>query len=236
MWQRLRAARHYADKTQADVAKVLGVSRAAIALHESRDPNIRTRPTAEQVMAISKLTGVPAEFLMSDLVNPDDVWKYADRATTGQHSPQVVQAVAPHTQQMILPSDTGPQDRLVKGFWAAVEFHVVSQNPSKASCFAQQIDAGGVDLRADYVSGKVVALFTAVPTSNLKAFITTTAGTILLIERAMHKPMHKHILLWSQAPVENVPAIAEAAQRAFGVQAHFVTSVEQAATLLTSLE
>lgn len=238
LWQRLRAARAYADKTQLDVAKILGVSRAAVALHESRDPSIRTRPTAEQVMAISKITGVPAEFLMSDLVAPDDVWKYADRpapsqpASTTYSQPQIDSPA-----NMILPTVTQP-DRLTKGFWSAVEFAVIQSNEALASCFARDIDAAGLHLTADFIKNKTLVAFTGLPSStsqsDLRQFAMQVAGAILLQERAMHKPMAKHVLIYSRVPTA-LPEMATSAANAFGIDCRVVNTVDEASSFLLSL-
>lgn len=236
LWQRLRAARAFSDKTQQDIAKALGVSRAAVALHESRDPNIRTRPTAEQVMVISKITGVPAEFLMSDSVAPDDVWKYADRpgdvqsAMTRPRGPEHF-----HEAEMI---QVPQQDRLTKGFWSAVEFAVISQDPSLIECFSKDIDAGGIHLTADFIRGKSLAAFTALPigasSADLRQLAMIVAGAILLQERALHKPMVKTCLIYSRTPAA-LPEIAVAAASAFGIDCKVVSAVDEAANILLSL-
>ena len=77
LWQRIRAARKYADLRQQDVAQVCGVSRAAIAQWEYDDPQRRTTPSIDQMKALSKLSGVPLDWLLNDRANLDDIWQYA---------------------------------------------------------------------------------------------------------------------------------------------------------------
>ena len=75
LWQRLRQARRYADLTQAALALECEVSRGAVALWEAEEPEHRTRPTTEHLIAISKVTGVPLEWLLNDASELDAIWR-----------------------------------------------------------------------------------------------------------------------------------------------------------------
>ena len=76
-WQRLRAARRYADLTQADIATAAGVSRSAVAQWEAAETQHRTRPSAENIIIISKLTNAPLDWLMNDSSVLEDIYKLA---------------------------------------------------------------------------------------------------------------------------------------------------------------
>lgn len=78
MWQRLRQARRYADQTQAQLAQCCGVSRGAVALWEAAEPEHRTKPTTDHLIAIAKCTGVPLEWLLNDASNVDDIWRLSE--------------------------------------------------------------------------------------------------------------------------------------------------------------
>lgn len=75
LWQRLRQARRYADLTQTDLAGKCGVSRGAVALWEAEEPEHRTRPTTDHLIAISKATNVPLEWLLNDTSKLEDLWR-----------------------------------------------------------------------------------------------------------------------------------------------------------------
>lgn len=75
LWQRLRQARRYADLTQADLASRCGVSRGAVALWEAEDGEHRTKPTTDHLIAISKSTAVPLEWLLNDASQLDEIWR-----------------------------------------------------------------------------------------------------------------------------------------------------------------
>ena len=75
LWQRLRQARRYADLTQAQLAAMCGVSRGAVALWEAEEPEHRTKPTTDHLIAMAKATGVPLEWLMNDASELDALWR-----------------------------------------------------------------------------------------------------------------------------------------------------------------
>ena len=73
LWQRLRAARELARKTPDDVGRLLGLSHSAVSLWESADPATRTTPSAQQVIRIAKLCGLPPFLLVDDAVSTQDI-------------------------------------------------------------------------------------------------------------------------------------------------------------------
>lgn len=66
LWQRLRGARKYGDKTQQDVADACSVSREAVSQWETPDPSKRTSPNIFKLKLVSNLTGAPMEWLLND--------------------------------------------------------------------------------------------------------------------------------------------------------------------------
>lgn len=81
--QRLIAARAYASCTQKQLAEVLGVTRAAIALWESEDPGVRTTPKLDQVKATAAFLRVPVDYFMNDEIEARDIWQYVEAAKAG---------------------------------------------------------------------------------------------------------------------------------------------------------
>ena len=73
LWQRLRAARELAGKSHQDVAAVVGLSEQTVALWESEDRATRVPPTAQQVMRVAKLCGLPLFLLVDDAVSIEDI-------------------------------------------------------------------------------------------------------------------------------------------------------------------
>lgn len=61
--------------TQADLAGKCEVSRAAVAQWEAAEPENRTKPTTEHLMAIAKATAVPLEWLLNDASTLDELWR-----------------------------------------------------------------------------------------------------------------------------------------------------------------
>lgn len=75
LWERLRQARRYADMTQNDLSRLCDVSRGAVALWEAADPEHRTKPTTDHLLAFAKATGVPLEWLMNDASDINALWR-----------------------------------------------------------------------------------------------------------------------------------------------------------------
>ncbi len=75
LWQRLRQARRYADLTQQQLALSCEVSRGAVALWEAEEPEHRTKPTTDHLIAVSKVTGVPLEWLLNDASELNELWR-----------------------------------------------------------------------------------------------------------------------------------------------------------------
>ena len=73
LWQRLRAARELARKSHDDVSRAVGLSETTVALWESPDPAERTQPSAQQVIRIAKLCGLPPFLLVDDAVSTQDI-------------------------------------------------------------------------------------------------------------------------------------------------------------------
>lgn len=88
LWQRLRQARRYADLTQSDLASKCGVSRGAVALWEAEEPEHRTKPTTDHLLAVSSATGVPLEWLLNDASRLEDIWRLgAEFGDAQRHNP-----------------------------------------------------------------------------------------------------------------------------------------------------
>lgn len=77
LWQRLRAARRYADLAQKDIARAVGLTRSAVAQWEASEPEHRTKPSVDHLMIVSRVTKAPLEWLMNDASRLDDLYKLA---------------------------------------------------------------------------------------------------------------------------------------------------------------
>lgn len=115
LWERLRAARHYAQRTQREVALALGVTRGAVALWESEDPGNRTTPRADQLQIIANMLNVPVEFFLDDSFAPTEIWKASDirrgekeaRAVTAEDIDVIMQRLERVQQEVAQISTTG---------------------------------------------------------------------------------------------------------------------------------
>lgn len=96
LWQRLRAARRYADVTQGAIAKKLDLERSAVSQWEAVRPENRTHPSVAQLAVVSEMTGVPMWWLSDDDQHPESVWAAAKQPTPPVPKEQAVPLVA-HT-------------------------------------------------------------------------------------------------------------------------------------------
>lgn len=65
-YKKLKAARLHANLTQEQLAERLGISRAAVAQWEAKDPSKRTHPDLERVQAFCSATGAPLMWLLDE--------------------------------------------------------------------------------------------------------------------------------------------------------------------------
>lgn len=99
LWQRLRQARRFADLTQAQLAQACDVSRGAVALWESAEPEHRTKPTTDHLIAISKRTGAPLEWLLNDASELDEIWRLSEFGTQPAQSGPAAPGPLPDLRQ-----------------------------------------------------------------------------------------------------------------------------------------
>lgn len=232
LWERLRAARRFADLTQAQLAAVCNVTRSGYAFMESKDPNSRTRPSADQVMAIAKLTRVPVEWLLNDAADAGDVWKIGVIAS-GVSQP--VAAPAPRVsldgqQHPLRRINDGPE-RLARLFWSSVEFQVVTADPSLGSAFDAVLLGPPLPLTVRYLHGRSMACFSNRCDSDA---LTAHMGRLLLNERAVAKVFDKHLIVW--CPEDHGNGAYEMADKVFGIKIRQVQTAEEAAAYLLSLK
>lgn len=189
LWQRLRAARDYGKKTQLDIARGLGLTRGAVALWEARGPEIRTNPTADQIMAVAAMTGVPADYILDDNQRPDDVFSFM------QHRKDVVDSTpTPKAQQA---SAQGA------AFWSAVKYEALRKNAGLSRCFDQPVQLHHTELRAGYLQGKTLAQFVA-NGGDFRDLLVQEVKNMLIIELALGRRCTKSVFIWS--PDETPPA------------------------------
>lgn len=225
LWQRLRAARKFADLTQAQLAAVCNITRSGYAFFESSDDNSRTRPNTDQIMAIAKLTRVPIEWLLNDSSDPGDVWKIG---VVANGAPKLVMSHAPPQHSCPIRAT----DRMEETFWRAVEYSVVSRDPHRMEAFEVAVRVDSMDLQIRYQYDKVLACFcTATDPQTLTLYL----GRLLLYERALQRTMHKHLLVWLRDLQDvDFDSFAQAAQKGFGITIHKVRTADDAAEYLLS--
>lgn len=224
LWQRLRAARKFADLTQAQLAAVCNVTRSGYAFFESSDDNSRTRPNTDQIMAISKLTRVPIDWLLNDASEPGDVWKIGvvNGFASKPDGPRAVVAQSAVISQA---------DRREETFWRAVEYHVTTQDPTRFGAFDGTVWVDSIELKIRYQHDKVLACFCSVTEPQILALFM---GRLMLYERALQRPMHKHLIVWLRDGQELGAALIDAAQKGFGISIRGVHTADEAAAYLLS--
>lgn len=73
-YKKLRAARLHAGLTQEQLAERLGISRAAVAQWEAKDPAKRTHPDLERVQDFCAATGAPLMWLLDEAQDISSDW------------------------------------------------------------------------------------------------------------------------------------------------------------------
>jgi DNA-binding XRE family transcriptional regulator len=217
LWQRLREVRKYADKTQAAMAKAVGVTRSGYAFWENSDPEQRTRPNVEQAVIICELTGVPVEWLLDDRSDVNDLW----RGTFTKHPAQTKEPEPPAYA-------SPPSDRAQQRFWAAVEYAVTAKDPARDTAFGQVARAGAVEMILDYLYNGTAAVFSR---SAADEDLVRVIGYLLTAAR-ITKATSLHILVNSEELPS--PGLLESARRFLSVTVNHVTTPEQAASILLS--
>lgn len=213
LWQRLREMRKFADKTQADMAKIANVTRSGYAFWENADPTQRTLPNVDQIRAVAQACGVPVSWLLDDNSEVSDLW----RGT----AIKVAEAPAPAYTQAPPPSDRAQQR-----FWAAVEYIVTSKDPARENAWTRAARAGAVEMTLDYQYNDSAAVFSR---SANEEDLTRTIGYLLTAARVI-KSMNLMILVNSAEPPS--PGLVESAKRFLGIQIHHTPTPELAAQAL----
>jgi transcriptional regulator with XRE-family HTH domain len=221
LWQRLRAARKFADMTQAQLAAVCNVTRSGYAFFESSDDNARTRPNTDQIMAIAKLTKVPIEWLLNDTSDPGDVWKIG---VVNGFAAKPIAPVSAHDCPIKRP------DRRDETFWRAVEYHVTMQDPHRAEAFEASVPVDSIELKIRYQYERVLCCFCSASDPQM---LSLFMGRLLLYERALQRTMHKHLVVWPRDGHEHdLTSFIEAAQKGFGISIQVVHTADEAAAYL----
>lgn len=181
LWQRLRAARAKAQMTQAQVARAMGLSRPAVTLWESREPQHRTVPTAEQLVELARMFGVPVTFLLDNSAGTEEVWGLG-RADNTQGE---------RTQE---------QDNSVvvgAAFWAAVRYAVLAGSPAYARSFDVKVSAANIVSTVGFLHGRTLASFvSAASWDDLKEMIKEEGSALLWAEKTIGKTHSKQLLVW----------------------------------------
>ena len=72
---RIKAARQHAKLSQEKLGEMIGVSKSAVSMWETTNPDKYTRPTIDNLKLISQITGAPVEWLLDDDADISTDWK-----------------------------------------------------------------------------------------------------------------------------------------------------------------
>jgi len=222
LWQRLREARKFANKTQLDMAKIAGVTRSGYAFWETPDDDSRTRPNSDQIVAICKATKVPVEWLLDDKANVSDIWRDSRAIITQASAPR------PEPTAEVYGSQIANSERAQQRFWAAVEYIVTTRDPRKDGAFGRPVHAGAIELQADYQWENTLAVFSRQAGDEE---VLRTVGHMLVLARAS-KARDPKLLILLRSEARPQAALVESCRRFLSVSVEFVETPEQAAALL----
>lgn len=207
LWQRLRAARAYADMKQQDVAdamRLLGqpISRPALALWESAEERNRTMPKPEQVVAFAKACKVPAMYLLDD-TQRDDV--LAVRAYTENHTT--------HDQEA--------QDLLMtaRAFWMDVKKTLLASDPDVAPYLDKTVRCpSGIEFQLALKTRRSLVSCThdTSATEHTDALLVREIGYLLMAELAVGAGRHDRVLMIFGAKKSQIDA--DALEQRYGVR------------------
>lgn len=240
LWQRLREARRMAGLTQTDVAKTLGITRAAVAFQESPNPRTRSMPNLEQVQQWSLITKVPMDYLANDEANVMDIYRYMDRERFSGVQPTPIPAPSPAPERretpvqalsasIALPSSVGETAVRAKRSGTSAQLlqtviHLAQLDaPEIADRFS--VPMGPIDLaiRADYVHGDdLVSLAVAADVVKPES-LQQVVARLLMQEVAMRRPMHKVLIVHNRFGAE-IPSRIQTALEAFNIELRDVVS------------
>ena len=161
LWQRIRAARQYADISHDDVSKVCGVSRPAVTLWESKDPGKRTKPDINQIQALAKLARLPVEYFLNDKLDPESVWEAGKQYRAGNHASDVVAPYAmPSAKEAVPLRITRNEESL---FASALQYYVLRIARERGmdakaleGAFSQRIPMAVTSWTPDFFHGKLI--------------------------------------------------------------------------------
>jgi transcriptional regulator with XRE-family HTH domain len=221
LWQRIRAAREYANKMTQDrlgAACSPPVNRAAVAQWEADTEERRTTPKGDKLMMIATATGVPIDWLLDDASNADTLHEHMQRRKDGMAAPVI--------------DDAARLARAARAFWSAVRYSAVLKNPLIESRFDVALGIDGVEVVAPFLFGRRLAVFAA-DTGDWKAVVAREVGALLTLEKLAGHECEKALLIWSASSASRATLEAERkfGQR-LGVGIMSVSDVEAAAKLL----
>ena len=163
LWQRLRAARRFADLAQKDIARAVGLTRSAVAQWEAAEPEHRTKPSVDHLMIVSRVTKAPLEWLLNDASRLEDLYKLA--ATNDQDVAHASDSLTREKPPDVLP-DVRQHNRLI----------VFAQTPEQVAAKVDQLRREPPDLVKNLI---VIGLQADVSSVNSLADALTLAAAKL---------------------------------------------------------
>lgn len=216
LWQRIRAARAHSKKTQGDIALVLGVSRPAVAMWESRHPDNRTRPTVEQMNMVARMCQVSPRWLMDDASDPDKVEPWELGVPNERATVDILRARA-------------------TAFWYAVRYAVLSQAPELGEAFEHPIAAAS-RMNASFLHNKNLVGFIydegGRTPQEQDEMLYRQAGDLLLAETMLGYKCKKTIAVWTRTGRYDSMAAQELSRR--GIACVSFNDIEKATDFLVA--
>jgi transcriptional regulator with XRE-family HTH domain len=129
LWQRIRAVRKYMQLSGEEFGALFGVSKASVSQWESASAKNRTHPELEKLKEMSKVSGAPTEWLLSDdsdcefefwlddVAQNDSAIASSNKQQVSPESAAIPRNAQPLTEEAIRIGrlfDLIPEDKLVK--------------------------------------------------------------------------------------------------------------------------
>jgi transcriptional regulator with XRE-family HTH domain len=158
LWQRMGAARARAGMSQLAVSKAMGsISRAAVALWESQNDDLRTMPSSEQLMKFAQVVKIPAELLVDDHVSATGIQMLPIDATAAQVA-ALRGGVGASAARAQAPDGSAARARV---FWSTVRLTVMERDSTRGQCFDVVVERNGLVTHVPYLRKRTLVFMLA---------------------------------------------------------------------------
>lgn len=211
LWQRLRAARAYAEMSQQALADMIGVTRSGVSFWESDNELTRTWPSVSQVTAYAAITRVPVQWLVDDSQDHTQLEAFM-KAYERHHDG----AAAIHYAKQ------------AARFWQSVRVGC-EKVPGVLERLDKRIEAHGAEFTIAMMEGGTMVHFAATDGTDPVQQVAREVSHMLMLEKAMARRLEKTLLFYATDSLS--PACKKFAS-ALGVTLRVVSDASSAARLL----